>query len=238
MELKRRLAALFEVRPAWYTDLLTRIAARLNRTAVEGVLSAGTSMPDFVLPNAEGELVFSDDLLAQGPLVVTFFRGGWCPFCSATLKALQEVLPDILVQGATLVAISPDTAGHVRATKQSLGLQFELLSDVDNAVALRFGVVYPVPNEYSMALLSFGIDLTQRLGAGAHLLPMPAAFISDADGCLRYAYASGAVTDRTEPAAIVALLRSIRSDDPPVPGEVDGRPDSCGTLQAGANGAL
>ncbi len=237
MELKRRLVALFEVRPAWYTDLLTRIATRLNRTAVEGVLAAGNGMPDFVLPNAEGDLVFSDDLLAQGPLVVSFFRGGWCPFCSATLKALQEVLPDIVAQGATLVALSPDTAGHIRATKQSLGLQFELLSDVDNATALRFGVVYPVPAEYSKALMSFGIDLTRRLGAAAHLLPMPALFIADTDGRLRYAYASGDVTDRTEPAAIVALLRSIRSDDPPVPHD-GGPPVASGTPDAGANNAL
>ena len=112
MELKRRLVALFEVRPAWYTDLLTRIATRLNRTAVEGVLAAGNGMPDFVLPNAEGDLVFSDDLLAQGPLVVSFFRGGWCPFCSATLKALQEVLPDIVAQGAN--SCRP-VAGHRRS---------------------------------------------------------------------------------------------------------------------------
>ena len=108
---------------------------------------------------------------------------------------------------------------------------------MDNATALRFGVVYPVPAEYSKALMSFGIDLTRRLGAAAHLLPMPALFIADTDGRLRYAYASGDVTDRTEPAAIVALLRSIRSDDPPVPHD-GGPPVASGTPDAGANNAL
>lgn len=223
MELKRKLDALFSVRPAWYRDLLVRIAGRLNSTAREGALGCGDRMPDFVLPNAAGELVFSDDLLAKGPLVICFFRGGWCPFCSATLQALQEILPDINAQGASLIAISPDAAGYGIATRQSLGLQYEVLSDVDNAIGLRFGVVYRVPDEYWSALLSFGIDLAKRQGDKSHMLPMPAAFIADAAGVLRYAHVSGDVTDRCEPGAIAGLLRSMLSGDGRPAGETDAR---------------
>ncbi len=227
MELKRKLDAMLAVRPAWYRDLLARIASRLNSTAREGALRCGDRMPHFVLPNADGELVFSDDLLAKGPLVICFFRGGWCPFCSATLQALQEILPDIIAQGASLIAISPDTAGHGRATQQSLGLQYDVLSDVDNATGLRFGVVYRVPDEYWSALLSFGIDLARRHGDQSHLQPMPAAFIADTAGVLRYAHVSGDVTDRCEPAAIAGLLRSMLSGD----GRPDDAADGPGAVQ-------
>ena len=213
VELKRKLDAVMRERAAWYRDLLAIIADRLDRTARHCALRVGDRMPDFVLPNAEGELVFSDDLLARGPLVVCFFRGGWCPFCKATLEALQEILPDIVAQGANLLAIAPDTAGHAYATKQSLGLKFELLSDVDNAIGLQFGVVYRVPDEYRSALLHFRIDLALRHGVESLLLPMPAVFIADGSGLLRYAYASGDVTARTEPGAILALLGSLPADD-------------------------
>lgn len=230
MELTGKLQELLRVRATWYRDLLARIAERLDRTARHGVLRAGDRMPDFVLPNAEGELVFSDALLAQGPLVVCFFRGGWCPFCNATLAAMQEIQPELEAVGARLVAITPDTAGHVHATKQTLGLDYELLSDVDSAVGLRFGLVYRASDEYWRALLSFGIDLEQRHGDELHFLPMPAVFVTDAGGLLHYAHASGDVTDRTEPAAIAALLYSLRRADGQAPDDAGGRGDPAGSV--------
>ncbi len=140
-------------------------------------------------------------------------------------------------EARNLVAITPDTAGHVYATKQSLGLKYELLSDVDNAIGLRFGVVYRASDEYWRALLSFNIDLEQRHGDESHLLPMPAVFVADAGGRLRYVHASGDVTDRTEPAAIAALLCSLRSGDGQAPDDADGRAALAGTSGAGAIGA-
>jgi peroxiredoxin len=207
--LHSRLSALMSQRPDWYQAVLATVAEQLGRTACDVVLRAGMPMPDFVLPNAEGELVFSDDLLARGPLVVCFFRGAWCPFCNATLAALQEVLPAIVAAGATLVALTPDSFGHAFEIKRTLGLGFEVLTDLGSATGLRFGAVYRVPQAYCAALLRFGIDLEQRHGDDAWLLPLPATFVVGRDGILRHAHASGDVTDRTEPAAILRLLRDL-----------------------------
>src|SRR6185312_16134838 len=109
MSLRQRLAALMNLRPAPFRALLDDLSTRLRATAMDGVLKAGDRMPEFVLPDAEGTLVFSDDLLARGPLVVVFFRCDWCPFCTMTLAALNDVVPEIEASGASLVALTPDT---------------------------------------------------------------------------------------------------------------------------------
>ena len=209
MTLKARLDAVMAGRAEWYQALLADVAERLRSTACELVLRAGDPMPDFVLPNAEGKLVFSDDLLALGPVVISFFRGGWCPFCTTALQSLQEAVPAIAARGATLVAISPDAAGLTGELKRGSGLSYEMLVDIDNATALRFGTVYRVPDTYRAALLSYGIDLEQRHGNASWLLPLPATFIAGRDGILCYAQASGDVTDRTEPQTILGVLQSL-----------------------------
>lgn len=215
MELRQKLAGMLAERPAWYVALLEEIAERLRRTACESVLRAGDPMPAFVLPNAEGELVFSGDLLARGPLVVCFFRGDWCPFCRATLTALEAALPEIVAQGASLAAITPDTAGLVTAAKRKLDLGYELLSDVGSAVGLQFGTVYRVPDAYVSVLQSAGIDLARRHGDPDALLPMPATFVIDRSGIIQYAHASGDITDRSEPSEIAAILQGMNASQLP-----------------------
>ena len=166
-------------------------------------------MPDFILPNAEGNLVFSDDLLQRGPLVVCFFRGGWCPFCRSTLSALEAARTEIEAAGARLVAVSPATAGGNTETKRDLGLGFDVLSDVDCAVGLQFGTVYRVTEAYRQALESYDIDLVRQHGSSDLLLPMPAAFVVDRTGRIVAAHVSGDVTDRYEPADLAARLRAL-----------------------------
>src|SRR5271166_260103 len=138
MSLREQLAAMLTLRPERYRSLLRELAERLKKTAEEGVLKPGDPMPDFVLPDATGELVFSDDLLKRAPLVVVFFRGDWCPFCRTTLSALNEVAPDIEAAGASLVALTPDTGDYVNAASSGLGLSFPVVSDVDGATRRIF----------------------------------------------------------------------------------------------------
>jgi peroxiredoxin len=209
MSLRQRLAALLDLRPAPYRRLVDDISTRLESTAMEGVLKAGDPMPDFVLPDAEGNLVFSGDLLARGPLVVVFFRGDWCPFCRMTLVALDQVIADITALGASLVALTPDTGEYAHAMWRDLGLRFPVLSDVDSATALQFGTIYRVPDAMRQVQEANGLDLAVRHGDGAWFLPMPATFIADRTGILRFAYASGHITDRLEPEEIVARVREI-----------------------------
>ena len=169
----------------------------------------GDTMPPFLLPNAEGSLVDSADLLARGPLVLTFFRGSWCPFCSATLDALEAVLPELAAAGCTLAALTPETGGRALATKRDHALGYEVLVDVDLAVAMAFGVVFRTPPLYEALLRRRGVDLAERSGNEGWLLPIPATFLVSPDGIVRKAWVDIDFTHRAEPAAILEAVRSL-----------------------------
>jgi len=203
--LRQKLAEMMAVRPDHYREMLDVLAHRLNATAQEGVLKAGDLMPDFVLPNARNELVFSGDLLKQGPLVVVFFRGDWCPFCRETLKELNAALPAIEAAGAVLVAITPDTGEHLHRVSTALDLRFHVLSDVDSATALRFGTTYRVPDDLIDYWKSTRIDIDERHGDTDKFLPMPSTFVVAQSGIVQFGYASGDITDRVEPEVICNL---------------------------------
>ena len=170
------------VRTAW-EDLV----ARLNGAEVAAqAAKVGEKAPSFLLPNAEGRLVTLEDLLAAGPLVLTFFRGGWCPYCDVTMREMETALPGIAAAGGTFAAVWPETGGLALRTKQERRLGYELLVDVDNAVAMQFGVVFRVPERYRQVLADGGIDLAARQGNPDLLLPVPATFIIVPDGTIRY----------------------------------------------------
>ncbi len=174
-------------------------------------LHAGDPAPAFLLPNAEGQLVASEDLLAAGPVVATFFRGGWCPYCDVTMRAMEDALPEINAAGASFVALWPETGGLALRTKRERQLSYEMLIDVDNAVAMQFGIVFRVPELYRQLLIDQGVDLAKRQGNPAWLLPVPATYIIAPDGLIRYASVDGDYTVRAEPADIVACLRAFRA---------------------------
>lgn len=170
----------------------------------------GDPMPSFLLPNADGRLVGSEELLAEGPLVVTFFRGDWCPYCAATLDALEAVLPELSRAGGTLVALTPETGGRALATKRDRALHCELLVDVDLAVAMAFGIVFRTPPLYTELLRRGGVDLAERSGNPAWLLPTPATFLVGRSGIVLRAWVNRDFTQRAEPSDIVAALRSLQ----------------------------
>jgi peroxiredoxin len=191
---------------AAYEDLVRRLGAA---ETVAGVLKVGDRMPDFVLPNAEGKLVAAAELLAKGPLVINFFRGDWCPFCRLMLQALNEALPEIGAAGGRLIALSPDTGGRLSRAKKRLGLSIDLLSDVDNGVALAFGVAFRVPEAYRKLVESYGTNLAERHGNEAWIIPIPAAFVVDRDAVVRYAFVEPGFVRRAEPRDIIAVLRQL-----------------------------
>lgn len=177
--------------------------------AATRALKVGDTIPTFLLPNAEGRLVISDDLLKQRPLVVTFFRGEWCPYCRRTLQALEAALPRIVAASGQLVALTPDTGSHLTATKRGHGLTYEVLSDVDGAVGLQFGVLFRAPEPYRALLSESGIDLAARHGNESWFIPMPATFVVDQAAVIRYAFVNVDFTRRAEPDEIVEVLRSL-----------------------------
>jgi peroxiredoxin len=194
---------------AAYQDLL----ARLDRAETgERALNPGDAMPPFLLPDTEGRLVASDELLAQACLVINFFRGNWCPYCRQTLKALEAALPEIEAAGGRLVALTPDTGHHLGDTKRVQGLSYEILSDVDGAVGLQFGVLFRAPAAYLEVLAGYGIDLAERHGNDSGFIPLPATYVVDQGGIVRYAFVDIDFTRRAEPAAVVAALRHIQHE--------------------------
>ena len=211
MDLTRQLAALRdaefqgEVRAAY-----TGFVAMLDRAEIAAhVLAPGMPMPDLLLPNAEGRLLSSSDLLRSGPLVMVFFRGDWCPFCMTMLLALEEALPELHAVGATLAALTPDTGGRALRAKQSHGLHYEVLSDVDNETAMQFGVVVNPPESYRALLAGAGIDLAERHGNPGGFIPLPATFLIGRDGVVQASWIDLDVTRRVEPAAIIEAARRL-----------------------------
>jgi peroxiredoxin len=191
---------------AAYQEFLERLdAAQVAQQA----LRAGDRMPEFLLPNAEGFLVDSADLLAAGPLVVTFFRGDWCPYCSATLDALEAVLPQLSAAGGTLVAMTPETGGRALAMKTDHKLHYEVLADVDLAIAMAFGIVFRTPPRYEALLRRNGIDLAARSGNPAWFLPVPATFLVRRDGVIAQAWVNIDFTQRAEPGEILQALSAL-----------------------------
>jgi peroxiredoxin len=174
---------------------------------IKASVKAGDRMPDFALPNVEGSIVSASELLARGPVVLSFFRGGWCPYCTLELAALQAALPDIEGLGVSLVAITPDSGRALAADKSDNRLSYEVLCDVDLGVGLAFGIIFRVPDTIRTLYRRLGIDLGERHGNDAWFLPLPATYIVAPDGLILHAELEPDFKKRMEPASILQLLR-------------------------------
>jgi len=206
LKARRRARQTAEIKAA-YDEFLARLsAAQVGAQARK----AGDRMPDFLLPNAEGRLVDSADLLARGPVVVTFIRGQWYPYCALTLEALEAVLPELEAAGGTLVAMTPETGGLALATKRERGLHYDVLVDVDLAVAMAFGIVFRTPPLYAALLSRAGLDLGNRSGNPGWFLPIPATFVVRGDGVIHRAWVNIDFIERPEPTDIIETLRRLR----------------------------
>jgi peroxiredoxin len=172
-------------------------------------LKAGDVAPEFTLPDPDGNPVSSRTLLAKGPLVVTFYRGAWCPFCNFDLSALEEARSDIESRGATMVAISQQTAPNSRKSQRQNGLGFPILGDHGGEIAARFGVRWTLPDYLREVQKALGADLTQFNGEDSWTLPMPARYVIAQDGSIAYAEVNADYTRRPEPAAILPILEQL-----------------------------
>lgn len=176
---------------------------------VESSLAVGVVVPDFSLPVATGAMVSLSTLLAKGPVVIAFYRGGWCPYCSTELRALQVRLPEITAAGATLVAISPQTPDNSLSSAEKLALTFTVLSDEGNRVAESFGLVFELPESLREVYEGFGIDLPAANGDTTFRLPLPATYVIDADGIVAWRFVDPDYTKRGEPDDVIAILEAL-----------------------------
>jgi peroxiredoxin len=173
-------------------------------------LKAGEAAPVFTLPDADGNPVASEALLAKGPLVITFYRGAWCPYCNFDLSALEEARSEIESRGASLVAISQQTAPNSRKSQRQNGLGFPILGDHGGDIAAQFGVRWTLPDYLRVVQKALGADLTQFNGEDSWTLPMPARYVVAQDGTIAYAEVNADYTRRPEPSAIFPVLEQLR----------------------------
>ena len=193
-----------------YSSLNDTIVKRIVESdAAARALKAGDACPDFALLNAEGQLVRLQDLLQHGPLVLSFYRGVGCPFCSAELEALHEAEPRIKAAGATLVAVSPEARGLPLQVKRERKFNFEILSDLDNGLALTFGLVHPVTPEFVDVFTKAGTEFPLIYGNDSWFLPLPGTFIVGGDGVIVHAYVNPEFRERLDPERIVELLAGV-----------------------------
>jgi peroxiredoxin len=177
-------------------------------TIARTTLKVGDQAPPIVLKNAKGTTVDVGALIKKGPVVVTFYRGGWCPYCNLELKAYQEMLPEIAVAGASLVAISPEKPDDTLSTVENNALRFELLSDLAQKVGRAFGLVYEFTEELKQAYHGFNLDIPARNGTpGEWALPISATYIIGRDGTIIYAYTDADYRDRADPEEVLMFLK-------------------------------
>ena len=174
-------------------------------------LSEGDKAEDFTLPNAKGEATQLSKLLEQGPIVLNFYRGGWCPFCNLEFKSLHDILPQIKELGANLVGISPELPDNSLDTIEKHQLQFEVLTDVGNNISRQYGIIMDVPEFMRPVYLEWGIDLPTTNGDDTWELPIPATYIIGSDGNIISSYINKNYTERMEPSDIIKTLETLNS---------------------------
>jgi peroxiredoxin len=196
--------------PPGVVDTISAANARLDAEGAVPGIPVGERAPDFELPNAVGESVRLGDRLSEGPVVVTFYRGEWCPYCNVTLRKLQEALPAIAAEGASLIAISPQRPDDALTMTAKHRLEFDVLSDVDQRTIRAYGVQFRVPAEVeSVHLTVFKKDISELNADGSWNLPVPATLVLDRDGVVRARHVGADYMRRMEPEDIVAALKRI-----------------------------
>jgi peroxiredoxin len=172
-----------------------------------GALRVGDRAPAFTLPDARGGDVALADLLAGGPVVLVFYRGGWCPYCNLQLAAFQSALAELRAAGAALVAVSPQTPDESLSVAERHALEFPVLSDAGNAVARTYGLVFRQSEAATTTSRGLGIELAAYNGDDSNTLPAASTFVIGPDGVIRFASVSGDYRWRVGPDEVLAALR-------------------------------
>lgn len=172
----------------------------------------GDKAPDFTLKTPIDSEVTLSKVLQKGPVILTWYRGGWCPYCNIALAAYQDKLEAIRAEGATLVALTPELTGKAMTTTESQKLDFTVLTDLNHEVAKKYGLVFQLTPEVEKLYKGL-FDLTKFNGAkaGDKDLPLSATYIIDQKGVIRWAFLNADYRQRAEPADVLAFLKKLKN---------------------------
>jgi len=188
--------------------ILAKATEDLMRSGqAERAVHRGQKAPDFSLPDAKGQVVRLSDLLKKGPVILTFYRGGWCPYCNLQLRSYQSHLAEIRAKGAELVAVSPQIPEYTLSTAEKDALTFPVLSDVGGKVAREYGLVFQVPDEVIPIYRQFGIDLEKHNGDTRHELPIPGTYLIGRDGTVLLSHVDADYKKRLPIETLLAALK-------------------------------
>jgi len=166
----------------------------------------GDKAPNFILTNATGQSTALSDYLEKGKVILTWYRGGWCPYCNMTLKQLQHEIPNFKESGANLIALTPELPDESISTTEKNELEFEVLSDVGNKIANEYGIVFQLIDEVA-GMYNNAFQLNKHNGDESNSLPLAATYIIEQDGTISYAFLDADYRNRAEPSEITALLK-------------------------------
>jgi peroxiredoxin len=196
-----------ETKKAIYAEGIEAVA---GSGILESALNVGDTAPDFTLNNATGDAIRLFNVLQKGPVILTWYRGGWCPYCNITLAALQETLPQFEAQGAKLLALTPELPDKSMSTAEKHQLDFEVLSDIDNTVAKEYGVVFELTPEVA-EIYQASFDLHGYNGNQSNELPLAATYIINKEGIIEFAFLHPDYRNRAEPETLLNVLKKMQS---------------------------
>ncbi|WP_266382375.1 peroxiredoxin-like family protein [Streptomyces canus] len=212
--LNAELRTFYEARqqqiPAEIREIMRLAGQELADSGQAGrALSTGAQAPRFSLPTATGQTLALDDLLTDGPVVLTFYRGAWCPYCNIALRSLQQHHEAITARGARLVAVSPQIPDESLTLREKHDLAFDVLSDIGSDTAKQYGLAFDLPDDLAGVYDKLGFDLQRVNGGHPRTLPLPATYVIDRDGVIRWSFVDTDYTTRAEPADILDALDTM-----------------------------
>ncbi|HEY7747658.1 MAG TPA: peroxiredoxin-like family protein [Aestuariivirgaceae bacterium] len=191
-----------------FADVVDRMVNRLRQSkAGSPAPSTGDQMPPFVLPDEEGHLVSLTDLLKQGPVVVSFHRGHWCPYCRMSADALAKIDPQVRAAGARLVLITPEVQQFTRKFKADVNASFPILTDLDSGYALELSLAIKIDDEKRVAMTQSGWDIALFQDNQSWTLPIPATFVVGSDGLVKARFVDPDYRKRMETEDLLTALQ-------------------------------
>ncbi len=176
---------------------------------VSKTIKLGEKLPNGQLTAVNGDLLNIDQLINGKPLVISFYRGGWCPYCNLELKALEAIASEIKELSANIIAMTPESISHVKDTKKNNGVSFEVFSDDGSHFAKELGLVFTLPKSLQEIYLTFDIDVEKHNGESMFELPIPATIIVKPNREIVYIFTDGDYTNRSEPSTILDVLKNL-----------------------------